>query len=243
MISKMNSIDVPNGILVVDKPAGWTSHDVVNKTRRLLGGVKVGHTGTLDPMATGVLILLVGKATKAANRFENDTKRYSAEVTFGSSTDTYDGTGETIEVGNPDRVDREYLARVVRTVEGESEQLPPMYSAVKVGGKKLYELARAGKTVERKPRAIVIHSITLDMSKFPLVHLDLVCSKGTYVRSIAHQLGVMTGCPAHLSGLRRTAAGNYGIERAVDFSALVTRPDATETLVRSILPIPEPMKA
>lgn len=229
-----------DGVLVIDKPAGWTSHDVVNKVRRLLGGCKVGHTGTLDPMATGVLILLIGKATRTAPKYEQDTKRYSAEVTFGRSTDTYDATGETRETGDPDRVDREKLELLIRGLEGESEQVPPMYSAVKVGGKKLYELARAGKTVERKARTIVISSIGAELDSFPVIRLDIMCSKGTYIRTVAHQLGESAGCPAHLSGLRRTASGSYDLSGAVDLSAVIADPDAAEALKKAILPIQEP---
>jgi len=210
-----------NGILIVDKPQGWTSHDVVKKTRNLLGVSKVGHTGTLDPMATGVLVLLVGKATKTAKYFENDRKQYLAEVTFGRATDTYDSTGKTTATGDPTKVDKNNLRAVIARFEGESKQIPPMFSAVKVGGKKLYQLARAGKKVECKPRKIVISRIKHDLSDYPIITLDIECSRGTYIRSIAHQLGEMVGCPAHLSALRRTASGDYTIKDAVDFLSIV----------------------
>jgi len=186
-----------NGILIVDKPQGWTSHDVVKKTRNLLGVSKVGHTGTLDPMATGV------------------------EVTFGRATDTYDSTGKTTATGDPTKVDKNNLRAVIARFEGESKQIPPMFSAVKVGGKKLYQLARAGKKVECKPRKIVISRIKHDLSDYPIITLDIECSRGTYIRSIAHQLGEMVGCHAHLSALRRTASGDYTIKDAVDFLSIV----------------------
>jgi len=206
-----------SGILVVDKPPGWTSHDVVQKIRNVLGGIKVGHTGTLDPDATGVLVLLIGNATKMAYLYENDDKRYRAEITFGQATDTYDASGKIIATGDPTIVDRQRLEAVIQGFVGESEQLPPMYSAVKVQGKRLYQLARKGKTIERKPRKIVIRSIVSDLSRYPRIVLDIVCSKGTYIRSIAHQLGEIVGCPSHLSSLRRTESGTFSLEDALDF--------------------------
>jgi len=205
------------GILVVDKPAGWTSHDVVGKTRRLLGIKKVGHTGTLDPMATGVLVLLVGSATKQAKRFENDDKRYRAEITFGRATDSFDATGTTIAEGDPELIGQRELLDAIDSFIGVTEQMPPMFSAVKVDGKKLYTLARQGKTIERKPRSVTIYSMDADVKGFPTVTLDIHCSKGTYIRAIAHDLGEKVGCPAHLSALRRTASGRFTIDDAVDF--------------------------
>ncbi|MFC1694328.1 tRNA pseudouridine(55) synthase TruB, partial [Candidatus Latescibacterota bacterium] len=180
----------------MDKPSGWTSHDVVNKIRNILGVKKVGHTGTLDPMATGVLVLLIGKATKLAKHFENDTKRYVAEVTFGQATDTFDSTGKTTATGVPKNIDLDKLRATIKNLKGESDQVPPMFSAVKVDGKRLYRLARHGKTVKRKPRRIVITEIESDFSDFPRIKLDIECSKGTYIRSIAHELGEKIGCPA-----------------------------------------------
>ncbi len=208
------------GILVVNKPAGWTSHDVVHKTRNLLGGCKVGHTGTLDPFATGVLVLLIGKATKKAGRFEQDIKEYQAEITFGYATDTYDLTGAVTETGDPSGIDQTALMCAIDSFRGESYQVPPPYSAVKVSGTRLYKLARQGKTVEVEPRKITVHAITGHLETFPVIRLELVCSKGTYVRSIAHDLGKKVGCPAHLSALKRTRAGEYTLADAVDFLAV-----------------------
>ncbi len=225
-----------NGILVVDKPSGWTSHDVVKKTKILLNGTKVGHTGTLDPFATGVLILLVGKSTKYAQLFEKDEKRYLAEITFGYATDTYDITGSVTSQGDPDKVDIEVLRAAIKRFEGESEQYPPMYSAIKVGGKKLYQLARAGKTIDRQPRKIFIRFIEATVTNFPRINLDIKCSKGTYIRSIADQLGREVGCPSHLSSLRRTEAGKYTIAEAIDFLSIVESNDRN-TLKSLINPI------
>ena len=209
------------GILVVDKPSGWTSHDVVKKTKKVLHGIKVGHTGTLDPFATGVLVLLIGKATKLAKYFEKDDKSYQAEITFGSATDTYDFTGTTTATGDPYVVDIDTLKNAIKSFEGESEQLPPMYSAIKVGGKRLYSLARAGKKVELKPRKVTIYYIESRLTDYPKVILYIKCSKGTYIRSIADQLGKKVGCPTHLSALRRTSSGKYTLEDAVDFLLII----------------------
>lgn len=227
-----------NGILVVDKPKGWTSHDVVKKARNMLGGSKVGHTGTLDPNATGVLILLIGKATKAAKYFENDKKRYEAEVTFGWATDTYDCDGRTTVTGDYKAVDLNFLQKIIDGYYGESEQIPPMYSAVKVKGKKLYQLARKGIEITRKPRKISIDFIQSDFNDYPRIILDIICSKGTYIRSIAHQLGEQAGCPSHLSALRRTESGNYSLGDAVDIRSLAES-SAVDTLIQSIQPVPE----
>lgn len=234
----MNDI---HGIIVVDKPAGWTSHDVVKKTKHVLRAAKVGHTGTLDPIATGVLILLIGRATKLARLFEHDRKRYLAEITFGRSTNTYDSTGKTIDSGDPDRIDTGDLLKAIDELTGEIEQIPPMFSAVKVGGKKLYSLARKGVTIERKPRIVNIEKVKADISNYPSITLDILCSKGTYIRSIAHQLGKTMGCPAHLSALRRTESGSFTLDDAVDFISVVESGNAEE-FERAIIR-PEELKA
>lgn len=227
-----------DGILIVDKPQGWTSHDVVQKTRNLLCISKVGHTGTLDPMATGVLVLLLGKATKLARFFENDDKRYLAEITFGRSTDTFDSTGKTTATGDPAKISLDNLDAIIKDFKGEHEQIPPMFSALKVGGKRLYQLAREGKTIQRQPRKITISSIESDISGFPRIMLDIKCSKGTYIRALSHQLGVLCNCPAHLSALRRTASGKYTLKDAVDFKSLVET-GGTGKLEQYIIPMPD----
>ena len=226
-----------NGILVVDKPNGWTSHDVVQKAKNLLGARKVGHTGTLDPSATGLLVLLVGSATKSARLFENDRKRYHAEITFGRATDTYDGKGKTTAHCDPELLDLEELEKALEHFKGVIEQVPPMFSALKINGRKLYELARSGRTVERKTREVTIFEMNADLSGYPVITLDIECSKGTYVRSIAHELGETVGCPAYLSALIRTGAGEFTLDDAVDFLSIAESGDVSN-LRRMIRPVP-----
>ncbi len=228
----------PDGIIILNKPSGWTSHDVVKKVRNLLGGVKVGHAGTLDPAATGVLVLLVGNATRESEHITGHDKRYRAKVAFGRSTDTCDGDGTTVATGDPESVKLEALPLLIQGLLGESEQLPPMYSAVKVNGKRLYKYARSGVIPERTPRKIRIDRIETDCSGFPVIDLDISCSKGTYIRELANRLGELTGCPSHLSALCRTASGPFVIEDAVTLDELkdfIGRGD-----VRSIIrPVPD----
>jgi tRNA pseudouridine55 synthase len=226
------------GILVVDKPYGWTSHDVVKKTRNMLNA-KVGHTGTLDPMATGILILLVGKATRYASFMTNHKKRYLAEVLFGFSTDTYDAMGNKVETGDPEFVDKKKLRSLLNSFKGEMYQVPPMWSAKKIGGKRLYDLARAGKTVEREPAKIVIFNLSYNLAEFPSIRLDLTCSSGTYVRSIANDIGEKAGCPSHLKSLKRIESGPYTISNAIDFLKIVNNGN-TEELKSYLLPLDLP---
>lgn len=233
-----NQVSEYTGILVVDKPAGWTSHDVVNKTRNMLSKVKVGHTGTLDPFATGVLVLLIGRATKQARLFADDWKSYDARITFGSATDTYDITGTVTDTGDPTNVDADEIARALETFRGDSMQTPPPFSAVKVNGKRLYKLAREGKQAIAEPRPITLSELSWDFSEYPDISVCLTCSKGTYIRSIAHELGTIVGCPAHLSALRRTRAGQFTIDDAIDYAAAVGAGDAA-MLIDHLRPVPE----
>ena len=195
------------GILIVDKPAGWTSFDVIAKLRGVLETRKLGHSGTLDPMATGVLPVFAGPSTKAADLQPDHTKAYRARVRLGVATDTGDITGEVTSTG-PVQADEEAARRVLESFVGDRMQLPPMYSAVKINGVPLYKAARAGKTVERKPRPITIHSIEL-VGKGGENEYDIQvsCSKGTYIRVLAEEIGQALGCPATLAALRRTRAG------------------------------------
>lgn len=218
-----------NGILIVDKPADWTSQDVVSKLRGVFHEKRVGHGGTLDPMATGLLPVFFGRATRAVEFFEHAEKTYEATLRLGTVTDTQDTTGtvlETRSVSVTEAALRETLARFT----GELSQLPPMYSAVKIGGKKLYELARAGKEIERKPRNITVFSIELlDFSNNDAV-LRIHCSKGTYVRTLCHDIGAALGCGGCMAALRRTQAGAYSLAQSVKLDEIVAHP-APETLL------------
>lgn len=205
-------MQTPNGILPVDKPAGWTSFDVLAKLRGALGTRKLGHAGTLDPMATGVLAVFVGKATAAADRQPDHDKTYEATLRLGIRTDTGDVTGTVLERA-PVTVGEEELRAVLPRFLGEQMQLPPMYSAVKINGQPLYKAARKGQTVERTPRPITVYAIEYLGSPAPGDHtLRIACSKGTYIRVLAEDLGAALGVPATLAALRRTRAGVFTLE-------------------------------
>lgn len=213
-----------DGILVVDKPAGPTSFDVVKRLRCLGRDRKAGHLGTLDPLATGVLPVCLGEATKIAPFVAEGEKVYEGTVGLGIETDSYDAAGRQVATADASRLEREEVERAVRSFEGEYWQTPPMFSAVKLGGKRLYELARRGEEIERPPRKVRIRSIEL-LSFAPgsaaTVEVRLRCSKGTYVRSIAHELGEALGVGGHLRALRRLATEPFRIERAVPLDTLL----------------------
>lgn len=198
-----------DGILVVNKPPGITSHDVVDFIRRKFNIKRVGHAGTLDPMATGVLVMLLGKATKLSNTFTGDDKEYIAKIFFGKSTDTQDAHGRVIEEKKLDTLDIEDIKKALDNFKGEIEQIPPMVSAIKHKGKKLYQLARSGKTVEREPRKIKISGIEILDFKFPEMTFRVKCSKGTYVRTLCEDIGKSLGVPSHMSSLIRIASGDF----------------------------------
>ena len=202
-----------NGILIVDKPAGWTSHDVVAKIRGLLGERRIGHGGTLDPMATGVLPVFVGRATRAVEFLENAGKEYEALLRPGLETDTQDTTGRILRE-EAVSLTREQLEAVLPAFRGELEQLPPMYSAIKIGGKKLYEYARKGQEAERKPRRVVIESLELLGELEGDFLLRVACSKGTYIRTLCADIGAALDCGAAMAGLRRTRAGVYTLAQS-----------------------------
>ncbi len=213
------------GILVVDKPAGPTSFAVVERVRRALGAAKAGHTGTLDPAATGVLAVCLDDAVKLQHWIMEGDKAYEALVVLGFATDTEDAEGKEIARGDPAGLTAERLAAALAGFVGEIDQVPPMYSAVRVGGKRLHESARAGETVERAPRRVVVHS--LDLLAFEPAEGGLArariavrCGKGTYVRTLASGLGQVLGIPAHLGALRRTVSGPFTIETALPLSDL-----------------------
>ena len=203
-----------NGILVIDKPAGWTSQDVAAKLRGVFHERRVGHGGTLDPMATGVLPIFIGRATRAAEFAESAEKEYIAGLRLGLVTNTQDTTGEALEE-HPVSVTREEVQAALQRFLGQISQIPPMYSAIKINGQKLYELARKGKEVARKPRSITIHELELLEGGGAEYLLRVRCSKGTYVRTLCHDLGAALGCGGCMSSLRRTRAGSFTLEQAL----------------------------
>lgn len=205
---------MPDGILIIDKPTGWTSMDVCAKLRGIFREKRIGHAGTLDPMATGVLPVFVGRATKAVQFAENGRKEYRAVLKLGTVTDTQDTTGAVLEA-HPVTVGADEVRAALEHFTGELLQLPPMYSALKVNGQKLYDLARQGKTVERKPRAITVYELELlEQSAPDEFALRVVCSKGTYIRTLCHDLGEYLGCGGCMAALRRTRSGSFSVENA-----------------------------
>lgn len=215
--------DGPDGVLVVDKSRGPTSHDVVAVARRALATSRVGHTGTLDPMATGVVVLLAGRATRLARFMTHDVKAYEAEVTFGRATDTYDAEGAvTLDTGRHPEADD--LTAALAQLAARREQVPPAYSAKKVDGEVAYKAARRDAPLVLAPVAVAIHALRLDRFAAGVATLSLRVSAGFYVRSLAHDLGALLGTGAHLSALRRTTAGAFGLDGAVTFEALKAAP-------------------
>lgn len=213
-----------NGILIVNKPSGWTSQDVVAKLRGALHEKRIGHGGTLDPMATGVLPVFVGRATRGVEFFEASEKEYIAGLQLGIRTDTEDITG-TVQSRQPVSVTRAQLEEVLKGFTGQIEQIPPMYSAVKIGGKKLYELARKGQEVERKSRKITVFSLELLDGANDAWRIRVHCSKGTYVRTLCKDIGEKLGCGGCMSSLVRTAAGVYTLSEAVSLESILALPE------------------
>jgi tRNA pseudouridine55 synthase len=233
--SKMSAMD---GLLIIDKPAGMTSHDVVARVRKIIGERKIGHTGTLDPFATGVLVLLVGRATRIAQFLSAAEKEYEAVIRFGYATDTGDLSGARVETppdreASPQILRGEQIESAIAALSGEIEQLPPMYSAKKIAGRKLYELARRGEEVARQPVHVTIHEFELltDAARFSPnddgsldIRVRVVCSAGTYIRTLAEDLGKRLRIGAHLAELRRTRAGQFGIGAALTLEKLGEAP-------------------
>jgi tRNA pseudouridine55 synthase len=213
--------DDPSGLLVVDKPRGITSHDVVARARKATAVRKIGHAGTLDPIATGVVVLAMGRATRLIRYIQDQQKEYVALVQFGIATDTLDADGEeTARVPMP--FERQALIDALEAFRGEIEQIPPMVSALKHQGKRLYEIARSGDEVDRPPRQVAIHELELNefsSDEFPRAELRVVCSKGTYIRSLADDIARSLGGRAHLLALRRTRVGVFDLDRALTLGA------------------------
>lgn len=233
-----------NGLLIIDKPEGITSHDVVACVRRILRTKRVGHTGTLDPFATGVMVILVGKATRLARFLDKDVKEYEAVVRLGFETHTGDRTGLKIQsskfiVESARQFSSTEIEEVLNKFKGKIEQIPPMYSAKKIGGKKLYELARQGKEIERKPVKVTIYELEqkkcdnrTDLDTVTLnLELRVVCSSGTYIRTLAEDMGRTLGTGAHLEELRRTRSGKFDISQSITLDALGKLDDPKFALV------------
>ena len=216
----MQNKDAISGVLVIDKPTGMTSHDVVNIVRRGTGIRRAGHTGTLDPRASGVLVILVGPAVRLSEYISASDKRYQAIIRMGTATDTYDAEGAfTREEVSVDVTEEQFEAEL-KKFEGEVEQTPPAYSAVKVNGRKAYEMARKGEEVELEPRMIQVHHLEVLEWATPEVVVDVHCSSGTYIRSLANDLGEVLGCGAYLVGLRRTKNGRFSLRDSIPLRKL-----------------------
>jgi tRNA pseudouridine55 synthase len=218
--------NVVSGVLVIDKPIGLTSHDVVQIVRKGTGIRRAGHTGTLDPRASGVLVVLIGPAVRLSEYVSASDKRYQATIRLGSATDTYDSEGMITSESSSNHITEEKFDEILQTFVGEIEQVPPPYSAVKVKGRKAYEMARKGEEVELEPRKINVYSLELLEWAPPEVVIDAYCSSGTYVRSLANDLGNALGTGAHLIGLRRTKSGRFTLREAVPLRKLKESFDA-----------------
>jgi len=209
-----------DGALVIDKPQGKTSHDVVDAVRHLAGFRQVGHLGTLDPLATGVLVLLLGKATRLVQFYVGRRKRYTAGFRFGFATDSYDSDGTPQGPDNPPVLDRAVLEKLAFDRIGRGEQMPPVFSAKKIHGRPAYELARKNKPVELKPVEVEIFEFKLLEVEGPIARFSIECSSGTYIRSLAHEMGQKLGCGAHLAEISRTAVGEFSLEQAIKLEEL-----------------------
>ena len=224
-----------NGILLIDKEPDWTSNDVVVKLKGILHERRIGHSGTLDPMATGLLVVFVGRATRAIQFAESDSKRYRAALRLGITTDTQDITGNILEKKNAS-VTQSELEAVLERFHGEIEQVPPMYSAIQIGGRRLYDIARKGGTVERAARPVTIHELNIAGREGEDWLLDVRCSKGTYIRTLCHDIGRALGCGGCMSALRRTEAGAFRVEDAITIGEAQRLRDAGE-IEQHLLPV------
>ena len=229
--------EAPDGVLLVDKDPGFTSHNAVALCRRVLGTKKVGHCGTLDPMATGMLIIVIGKATKLQDRLMCEDKVYTATMKLGVETNSQDADGEVVAVKPTEGIDEAQVRAAFESFHREFDQVPPMYSAVKINGVPCYKLARKGKEVERKARRVRVldYAITrVDLSRAE-VEFTVHCTKGFYVRTYAHDIGQLLGCGAHLTALRRLRSGRFDISQAVDVPTL--KAAGREELISRLIPL------
>lgn len=229
--------DGPSGVLLIDKAPDMTSHDVVAIARRALNTKKIGHCGTLDPMATGLLMLVVGRATKIQDLLMSEDKEYVGTMTLGASTSTQDRQGEVLETRPVPDLSDDQVRVVFDAFTGEFEQIPPMVSAIKKDGVPLYKLARKGETIERQSRPVRVDSYSVDRIALPEIDFTVRCSKGFYVRTYAHDIGEHIGCGGHLSALRRTRSGKFTLERAVTVADLKGGP--RDGLLRAMISLAE----
>src|SRR6478609_7266695 len=233
----MSATATPDGVLLVDKAAGMTSHDVVALVRRQLQIKKVGHCGTLDPIATGLLILTLGRGTKIQDLLMSEDKEYVGTLSLGQTTDTQDRAGQIINERPVPELDEAMVHEAFAKFRGDFYQMPPMVSAIKQGGVPLYKLARQGRTVEREPRLVHVYRHSIDRLALPEIDFTVLCSKGFYVRTYVHDIGEVLGCGGHLKNLRRTKSGRFSVEGAITVDELKNS-DAVNILPR-ILTLPE----
>ena len=231
----MNDKSGYEGVLLVDKPPGVTSHDVVARARRIFKMKKIGHAGTLDPMATGLLILLIGRATRLSQYLMSLDKVYEGAITLGVTTDSHDADGEVLTTRPVPELGEDEVREQLKSFVGDQYQTPPMFSAIKKDGVPLYKLARKGRTIDREPRFVRVSSFELLGFEPPVLKVRVRCSKGTYVRTLAHDLGEKIGCGAHLSSLRRTASDRFQVEQAHTIAALDDM--LPEALNEALIPI------
>jgi tRNA pseudouridine55 synthase len=230
-------IPTPDGVLLVDKAEGMTSHDVVALVRRKLEIRKVGHCGTLDPIATGLLLLTLGRGTKIQDLLMSEDKEYVGTLTLGLTTSTQDREGEVIQQRDVPPLGENEIRESFDKFRGDFYQLPPMVSAIKRGGVPLYKLAREGKEVERDPRLVHVYRYSIDRIALPEIDFTVLCSKGFYVRTYAHDIGDALGCGAHLKTLRRSKSGRFGLERAISVEQIRNAP--REEILGRVLSLPE----
>ena len=227
----------PDGVLLVDKAEGMTSHDVVALTRRRLGTKKIGHCGTLDPIATGLLLLTIGRGTKVQDLLMSEDKEYAGTFVFGITTDTQDREGEVLQERPVPPLTENQIRAVFEKFRGDFYQLPPMVSAKKHAGVPLYKLARQGKVVEREPRLVHVYRYTIDRIALPEIDFTVLCSKGFYVRTYAHDIGEALGCGAHLKSLRRTKSGRFEVTNAITVEEIKNA--TREDVLNRMLSLPE----
>lgn len=233
----MKSQSLYDGVLLIDKAPGMTSHDVVAIVRNRLATQKVGHCGTLDPFATGLLLIVVGRGTKIQDLLMSEDKEYVGTMKLGEVTNTQDRDGEVIETHAVGALDKSVIEGAFAKFHGDFYQIPPMVSAIKREGVPLYKLARKGKVVEREPRCVHVYAHEIRKIHLPEIDFRVICSKGFYVRTYAHDIGQELGCGAHLSGLRRTKSGRFSVEGAVTVEALKT--DSRESIADRIVSLPD----